>query len=375
MSSGKNEKSSPVSARSNAALRCVAACVAAVFLGGGVPAVSAQEAPEREPAERVDLPPLTAQVSPELALAAIKRRAQKILEARRAARRLKFSGEFSEVVAYETNPATASSHKGDTSFEQNASLTWSKKLTPTLTWLGTYYGTYLQYVEYHAGDYTDHIMTPLKLQWQPGRMWRLESWMDLERNQYRDDGRDSSYKQIKLTGRIRQNLFDSWYHQAQYEYFGRDYTHKKARDGGGADTETYRKDGRHRWRYKVGTTFKKALLSVENDVYLNDSNDASSDYYDYEVWKITSSASGNATKKLYLSGSFAFERKNYRERPVSGIVEARYDDKYTLSTSASYDLNDAWRIAYGLTFDHLGSNEPTGEYDNAKHSLTLTAKF
>jgi len=61
----------------------------------------------------------------------------------------------SEVVAYETNPSTSSSHKGDTSFEQNAYLSWSKKLTPTLTWMGTYYGTYLQYVEYHAGDYTD----------------------------------------------------------------------------------------------------------------------------------------------------------------------------------------------------------------------------
>lgn len=375
MSSGKNEKSSSVIAKSNAAALGVAACVAAAFLGGGVAAVRAEDAPERQPAERVELPPLTAQISPEQALAAIKRRAQKILEARRTARRLKFSGEVSEVVAYETNPATASSHKGDTSFEQNAYLAWSKKLSPTVTWQGTYYGTYLQYVEYHAGDYTDHIMTPLKLQWQPGRMWRLESWLDLERNQYRDDARDSSYKQIKLTGRIRQNLFESWYHQAQYEWFGRDYTHKKAREGGGADTETYRKDARYRFRYKVGTTVKKTLLSVENDVYLNESNDAKDDYYDYEVWKITGSASGNATKKLYLNGSFAFERKNYRERSVSGIVEARYDDKYTLSGSASYDLNKTWRLAYGLTFDHLGSNEPTGEYDNAKHSLTVTAKF
>ncbi|MBI2174085.1 MAG: hypothetical protein HYU33_02675 [Candidatus Omnitrophica bacterium] len=305
---------------------------------------------------RRELPPLTAQIPPEEALAAIKRRAQKILEARRAARRLKFSGELSTAVAYETNPGTASDHKGDTSLEPNTYMLLSKKLTPALTWQGTYYGTYLQYVRYHSGDYTDHIITPLKLQWQPGRVWRLESWMDLERNQYRDDARDSSYKQIKWTGRIRQNLFKSWYHQLQYEWFGRDYTHKKARTGAGADTETYRKDARYRFRHKVGTT-------------------ARNDYYDYEVWKINNSVSGSLTKKLYLSGSFAFERKNYRERPVSGLVVARYDDKYTLSSSASYDLNKTWRLAYGLTFDHLGSNEPTGEYDNAKHSFTVTAKF
>ena len=350
--------------------------MASVLLLSGAPLQAQEAAPEQERAERPELPPLTSQIPPEEALAAIKRRAQKILEARRAARRLKFSGEVSEVVAYESNPATASNRKGDTSFEQNAYLSWSKKLTPTVTWMGTYYGTYLQYVEYHSGDYTDHIITPLKLQWQPGRMWRLENWLDLERNQYREDARDSSYKQIKWTGRIRQNVWKSWYHQFQYEWFGRDYTHKKAREGDGSDTETYRKDARYRWRYKVGTQVKKALLSVENDLYINDSNDNRNNYYDYHVWKITGSASGSATKKLYLSGSFAFEQKNYDVRPVSGIsAEARYDAKYTLSTSASYDLNKTWRLAYGFTFDHLGSNDPTGEYDNAKQSFTITAKF
>lgn len=340
------------------------------------PLFAQQEAAEKEIRERPELPPLTAQIPPEEALAAIKRRAKKILEARRAARRMKFSGEVSQVFAYETNPATASDHKGNSSSEENAYLAWSKKLTPTLTWQGTYYGSVLFYEKYHAGDYTDHIMTPVKLQWQPGRMWRVESWLDLERNHYREDARDSSYKQIKLTGRIRQNLFKSWYHQVQYEWSGRDYVHKKARDGGGADTATYRKDARYRARYKVGTTVKKALLSMENEYYKNDSNDNRNNYYDYWVWKVSNSISGNVTKKLYCSAGFNFERKSYNVRPVSGIsAEARYDDKYTLSANANYDLNDTWRLAGGLTFDHLGSNEPTGEYDNMKESLTITAKF
>ena len=342
------------------------------------PVGAAEETQPKEAAERErpDLPPLTAQIPPEEALAAIKRRAKKILEARRAARRLKLSGEISEVVAYEKNAATASNHKGDTSFEEDVNLFFSKRLSPTLTWQGTYSGSYLQYVEYHDGTYTDHTITPVKLQWQPGRIWRMESWMDLERNQYDPDANDSSYKQIKLVGRIRQNVMGSWYHQFQYEWSGRDYTHKKARDGAGNDTPTYRKDARYRLRYKVGTTIKKALLSVENEFYLNDSNDNRNNYYDYQVWKISSSISGNVTPKLYLSGGFNFERKNYDVRPVGGITaEARYDGKYTLTGNASYDLNDTWRFAYGLTFDHLGSNEPTGEYDNTKHAFTVTAKF
>ena len=348
-----------------------------VVVGSAVP-LRAQEAPEKaekERPERAELPPLTATVPPEEALAAIKRRAQKILAARREARRLKFSGEISEAIAYETNPSTSSSHKGDTSEETAAYLTLSKKLTPTLDWSSSYSGSYLKYLDYGDGDYTDHTLTATKLRWQPGRMWRVESWLDFEYNYY-PTAKDSTYRNFKTVTRIRQNLFGSWYHQVQYEYFVRDYVTKNARDGAGAETLSDRVDRRNRLRYKVGATVKKALLSVENDLYRNDSNDARNDFYDYDVWKITSAASGNLTKKLYLSGTFGFERKNYRSRKVTGInAEARYDGKYSLTTGASYDLNDTWKLAYDFSFDHLGSNEPTGEYDNAKHAFKVTARF
>jgi len=336
----------------------------------------AQDTPEKETAvERPDLPPLTAQISPEEALAAIKRRAQKILEARRAARRLKVYTEAAQGVGYETNPANASSRKGDTYVEESAYLMLSKKLTPTIDWQSSYSGSYLKYLDYGDGDYTDHTLTPAKLRWQPGRMWRVESWLDFEYIYY-PTGKDSTYRNFKTTTRARQNLFKSWYHQVQYEWFVRNYVTKNARDGAGSETLSNRVDTRDRFRYKVGTTVKKALCSVENDFYWHDSNDARNDFYDAAVWKITGSASGNVTSKLYVSGSFAFERKNYKERPVTGLVApARYDDKYSLSSSASYDVNKTWKAAYAFSFDHLGSNEPTGEFDNAKHALTVTARF
>ena len=340
-----------------------------------LPAAEPTEKAEKERTKQPELPPLTATIPPEEALAAIKRRAMKILEARRAARRLKFSGEVSQTIAYETNPSTSSSHKGDTSEETATYLTLSKKLTPMLDWSSSYSGSYLKYVNYGDGDYTDHTWTATKLRWQPRRMWRVESWLDLEYNYY-PTAKDSTYRNFKTVSRIRQNLFGSWYHQLQYEYFVRDYATKNARNGAGAETLSDRVDRRNRLRYKVGATVKKALLSVENDLYRNDSNDQRNDFYDYDVWKITGSASGNVTKKLYLSSSFAFERKNYRARKVTGInAEARYDDKYSITSGVSYDLNDAWKVAYDFSFDHLGSNEPTGEYDNAKYALKLTARF
>ena len=362
-------RSSPTRSLAGGAL-----AVAAVLLIG--PSLLwAQEAPERTERERAELPPLTAAVSPEEALAAIKRRAKKILEARREARRLKSSGEFTQGIGHETNPANATSHKSDTYVEESVYLLLSKKLKPTLDWSGTYSGNYLKYLDYGDGDYTDHTLTPAKLRWRPGKMWRVEGWSDVEYNYY-PKGKDSTYRNWKITGRVRQNLFDTWYHQFQYEWFIRDYVTKMARDGGGADTRNTRLDVRHRLRYKVGTTVRKALLSVENEYYWNNSNDARTDFYDSQVYKVTGSASGNVTKKLYVSGSYAFERKNYERRTVTGIdAEARYDDKTTLSSSAIYTFNDTWKVSPSLQFDHLGSNESTGEYDNMKYAFTVTASF
>jgi hypothetical protein len=349
--------------------------VALAVLAHASPQAWAQDAPEKEAVERPEPPALTTPLPAEEALAAIKRRAKKILEARRAARRLKFSGEVSEAVGYETNPANSPSHKGDTYVDQSTYLTLSKQLTTRLNWSSSYFGNYLKYLDYGEGDYTDHTLTASKLRWQPGKMWRVESWLDLEYNYY-PKGKDSTYRNFKTVTRIRQNLFGTAYHQVQYEYFVRDYATKNARNGAGNETLSNRADRRNRLRYKVGGAVKKALLSVENDLYRNDSNDARNDYSDYDVWKIINSLSGNATEKLYLSGSFAFERKNYRERPVSGLVApARNDDKYTITTGASYDWNETWKTSYDFSFDHLGSNEPTGEYDNAKHAFKVTARF
>ncbi|MDP3723742.1 MAG: hypothetical protein Q8R91_09650, partial [Candidatus Omnitrophota bacterium] len=61
--------------------------VAGVLLLSGAPLRAQEAAPEQERAERPELPPLPSQIPPDEALAAIKRRAKKSLDARRAARR------------------------------------------------------------------------------------------------------------------------------------------------------------------------------------------------------------------------------------------------------------------------------------------------
>ena len=309
-------------------------------------------------------------------VAAIKRRAQQILEERKQARRLRISGEISQLVGYESNPANSGNpHKGDKYIEDSLYLTLSKKLTPTITWQGIYSGSYDYYTEYGDGSYTSQTLTPLKLLWQPGRMWRVDSGFDFNITWYPKSG-PSNYEELKPYIGVRQNLWGRWFHSARYEWFVRRYKSKRARDGAGAETLSNREDTRHRLRYELGTTWLDALLKVKQEWYFHDSNDARQDFYDAQDYKVTASVNRPLTEKLSTNASYSFERKNYKHRQVGGITaEARYDDTQTWTISGTYDFNKTWSLNPSFSYKFLGSNDPTGEYFDATTSVTLTARF
>lgn len=309
-------------------------------------------------------------------IAAIKRRAQQILEARRKAREWKISGDVSVLLGYESNPSNGTEHVGDTYLEESLSLYLTKKLTPTLTWLTSYYGSYDNYFEYGDGDYTSQTLTPGKLTWQPGKMWRLEGALDLNITYY-PRAKASNYREAKPSLSLRQNLMGRWFHLVKYEWFVRDYISKKARDGAGAEKNgADRKDTRHRIRYELGTTQWKTLIKAKNEWYWHDSNDERTDFYDAEDYKITASLNRPLTKKLTANASYSFERKNYSKRTVTGITsEARYDDTQTWTLSGTYDLDKTWSFVPSFSYKFLDSNDPTGDYVDTTISGTLTARF
>jgi len=326
---------------------------------------------ERAEKERPEITPSTQEV-----ITAIKRRAQQILEERRRARRLRVSWEFSQLIGYESNPSNSGTpHKGDKYVSESLYLTLSKKLTPTLTWQGSYSGSYDQYKEYTDGTYTSQTVTPAKFIWQPGRMWRLEGGFDLNLTYY-PRSKPSNYREVKPYFSIRQNLWGRWFHLFRYEWFKRDYLSKKARDGGGAETLADRRDLRNRIRYELGTTWKEALLKVKQEWYFHDSNDARQDFYDAQDYKVTASVNRPITEKLSVNASYAFERKNYSHRQVSGITaESRYDDTQTWTFQGTYDLDKTWSLNPSFSYKFLNSNDPSGEYVDATTSFTLTARF
>jgi len=338
------------------------------LLSAGIAA--AQEPVGRERPEREEITPTTQEV-----ITAIKRRAQQILEERRQARRLRFSGEATQLLGYESNPSNGVDHVGDTYLENSLYLNLSKRLRPALTWQGTYSGSFTNYIEYGDGDYMSHTLTPVKLVWQPGRMWRVDGGLDLNITYYPRAGA-SNYRELKPSIGVRQNLFGRWFHSARYEWFIRDYISKKARDGAGVETLSNRVDARHRLRYEVGTTWKEALLRVKQEWYLHDSNDARNDFYDAQDYKMTASVNRPLTEKFSLNASYAFERKNYEHRTVTGITaESRYDDTQTWTLAGAYDINKTWSLAPSFSYKFLASNDPTGEYVDTTISATLTARF
>ncbi len=339
-----------------------------LFLAGPELAAQEREAPERE---RPEVTPTSGEV-----IIAIKRRAQQILEARRATRRVRISKDASQLIGYSNNPSNGTEHLGDTYLETSLGVSLSKKLTPTTTWQGSYNGSFTNYIEYGDGDYTSQTIGLSKLTWQPGRMWRVDGGIDLNLTYYPKAGA-SNYREFKPSIGVRQNLWGSWFHSVRYEWFIRDYLSKKARDGNSAETLSNRVDARHRFRYELGTTWKEALLKIKQEWYLHDSNDARVDFYDAQDYKVTASVNRPLTKKLSLNGSYAFERKNYEHRTVTGNVtaEARYDDTQTWTLGGSYEIDKMWSLNPNFSYKFLSSNEPTGEYIETIGSATLTARF
>lgn len=336
-------------------------------------AAAAQPEPPRQ--ERPAVSPSTQEV-----IAAIKRRAQQILDERRRARQLRFSWEVSQLIGYESNPSNGTEHVGDTYFEHSAYATLSKKLTPTVTWQAIYSGFFDNYLEYGDGDYTSQTVTPVKLVWQPGRVWRADGGVDLNITYY-PRSKPSNYREVKPYIGIRQNLGElprlgNVFHSIRYEWFYRYYISKKARDGRGAEMLDAREDNRHRFRYELGTTWEKTLLKVRQEWYFHGSNDERNDFYDAEDYKLTASLNRPLTKKLSMNASYSFERKNYSKRPVSGInSEARYDDTQTWTLAGAYEFDKTWSFGPSFSYKFLDSNEPTGEFVDTTISGTLTARF
>ncbi len=338
---------------------------------------SAAEETPAAPVEPAATTPISEGPSTAEIVAAIKHRAEQILEERRKARQLQFSGDITQAIAYERNPSNAANHKGDTYEETDLSLYLSKKLTPTITWQALYYGSYDAYFRYTDGTYTNHTLTPVKLLWRPGRMWRVDSAVDLTYLGY-PDSRPSTYDEIKPSIGVRQNLWGTWYQGARYEWLYRYYPSKKAQDGiTGTDTRFNRQDTRHRLRYELGTTWLDTLIKVRNDWIFHDSNDQNQDQYDSTSYRVNAALYRPITQKLSANFNYSYELKRLRHKPVGNVTpdRSRHDEIESWTLAGIYDLNNTWSVSPSYTYSHLNSTDPLYEYFDWTAQVSVTARF
>lgn len=283
--------------------------------------------------------------------------------------------ELSQGFGYESNPRRNSSHVGDSYLENTLSAALSRKLRPRWIWQGSYYGSFNNYLEYGDGDYAYQSLTPVRLFWQPARVWRLDLAVEVG-DLYFPKSAVHNYRWLKPFVGLRQELPAGLFHGFRYEWQIRKYGSQKARDGGGAETLSARVDIRDRLRYEVGGAWKKTSAKIRQEWYWNDSNDVNNDFYDAEDYKVTASFRQELTKRLFADVSYSFERRNYRHRPVARITrEARYDDTHSWAVSGVYQLSKVWSLGSSLSYQYLDSNDPTGEYFDLTVSGSVSARF
>lgn len=289
--------------------------------------------------------------------------------------RLKLRGEVSQAGGYESNPRRVADRVGDSFLESTAYLVLSRKLGPDLRWQGSYYVSFQNYLEYGDGDYAYQGFVPSRLLWQFARGWRLEGELELG-DLYYPNAAQYNYRWVNPAVGLRQKLPAGFFHAIRGEWELRSYGSRKAREADGSNSLSHREDTRYRLRYEAGWTSKQTLLRVRQEWYENDSNDARNDFYDAQDYKVTASAGREFNDKLSLNASYSFERRNYGERPVTGITrEARYDDTHLWSLSGDWQVTRSWSLNTAFSYRSLDSNDPAAEYLNVTYSAGLTGQF
>jgi hypothetical protein len=326
------------------------------------------------PAHADEEPDLMLNPSTQAAIEEIKRKIQQLSEQGRADR-WQFYAEISQGAGYETNPGNTPERHSSFFTQSDLYVAASKQLAPELFFQSYFLGSYLVYPKYSDGDYALQTLTPIKLLWRPGPVWRIDAGVDLEWLDY-FNSKIVDYVEIKPWGGVRQNLGRNWYHAVRYEWFLRDYLSTRARSGTGQATFSSRQDERHLLRYELGTAWKQLLLRARYEWYINDSNDARRDFYDTQDHRLVASASYPLLRKLMLNASYAFERRDYNSRRIGRAEpEFRYDDLQSWTLSATYTVNETWSITPFFSYRENNSNEPLGEYTNNVSSVSATARF
>ncbi|MFH0772139.1 MAG: hypothetical protein V1933_05920 [Candidatus Omnitrophota bacterium] len=203
----------------------------------------------------------------------------------------------------------------------------------------------------------------------------LTALNDIEMVEYKsnDDGEFIGDKTI-LT--LNQKLPNNFFHTFGYEFFYKNYSDRKATNGWGGESDKDRVDHRNTFDYDVGVYFKRAMLKLRGEYFLNKSNEAYHDYYDYESKKLGCSLIYLLTDKMSAYFSLTKQFKTFSARTIpNDITRREHDHGYVAMSSIFYDLYKNTTLAFSYAYRQNRSNNPSQKYSGSITTLGMHLRF
>ncbi len=310
----------------------------------------------------------------QLFIALLKRRAQRILEARRAPPPPLFGFSSGISQGYESNVNLDGFRKGDGFTEESLSLLFQPKPNSWFQGELSYSGFNSNFYEFTDSNLWLNTLSGT-LQFQPHRAIRLDLGYDYEIMNFPSDSDSSFFDQrVKVQGWFAHTPWLT--HKVGVGYQWRDYDSRKARDSGRNPIgELNRQDERPSAGYEGQIRVPQTTAKIGAEAYRNFSNDQFQSFYDWQDLRFRGVLTRVFSPKWVGSLTASKERKNYRRRSVPAINVAERDDLYTLAGSILYDWNAHWTVSYSLTYRYQDSNDPRLDFTDWINQVGCTVSF
>ncbi|MBI4228064.1 MAG: hypothetical protein HY600_07335 [Candidatus Omnitrophica bacterium] len=326
--------------------------------------------------EGADPPPVSSEQSEraQLFIALLKRRAEAIVEARRAPPPPFWSvyGGVSE--GYESNVNLDGSRKGDPFTEESFSVVARPKVT---SWLSGEITYDLLHTHYQA--MTDSNLWSNTVEWllkyQPLRRVEVATGYEYGVLNFPHDT-SSSFADQRTKASLTWAQAGWLTHVIGWVYQLREYDTRKARDAAGTALEgVNRQDQRHTGSYELRFRFPKLLARLGAEWYRNSANDQLQDFYDWDDVRVRAVLTRVFNPKWVGTVSASHERKNYQSRSVPAINVAERDDLVTVAGSLIYQATPHASVAGSLTYRHQDSNDPRLDFTDWISQLSVSIGF
>lgn len=310
----------------------------------------------------------------ELFVALLKRRAQRILDARRPP-----PPPFLELFAggtggHESNVNLDGSRKGDYFTEESFSVVLHPQVNRWLSGELSWDQSHTWFTEFTDSNLHSNTLTAVA-QMKPHRRLQVEAGTEYGVLHFPRD-EDSTFTDRRVLANVVVAHLPWLSHKVGWIFQDREYDTRLARDPDlNRLAGLVREDRRHTGVYEIRLRFPKSFARLGVEYYENLSNDHYQDFYDYSDVRLRALFVRIFSPQWIGTLSASHERKNYHERSVPVIAVAERDNLLTVAASLIYQINAHWKVTGSLTYRHQDSNDPRLDFSDWIRQVGVSVSF